>query len=246
VLHLLLPPQTLMMKDGPRAITGQLWMTPLWRSWQRMIGQDIRTTQDLVASVKPGETLLAVSVQYNADGYLHTALLQDGYVVDPASAALPGAMEVYRKGDRRVVELRPEDPWLLSLHVTPPFAPGSVQTNQLLLGLAAAQAMPIQRAVLLFWGGRKGEEFAESLPEYQRHLQQRSVPLGGVGAGFLSRRLVVSRLGLEPVQRTELNGMRSRLQAQLNAMQTDEDQRKTASPEDLRGIYTVEVVRHIR
>ena len=113
-LFALFAPPSIILHDGPRVFVGRIYSPPLWRLWQNSTNAAIQQSKDLAASAAPGQRTLIFSTFFQPDRYLHLALLEDGYTIQPLrSKPSCGAVETYTKGDRTVYHVRTENPWWL-------------------------------------------------------------------------------------------------------------------------------------
>ncbi|MDE1154582.1 MAG: glycosyltransferase family 39 protein [Acidobacteriaceae bacterium] len=112
-----LGPTKIALLDGPRSPMGRIYSPLVWRQWQQSTNQGMQRMDTLIEGLGAGETLLAISTHYNPDTYFRFRLLEAGYDIVPASATgfpcptLP--LELYRKGDRTVIHVRSELPYML-------------------------------------------------------------------------------------------------------------------------------------
>ncbi len=109
----LLAPPYISMRDGPRALTGRLYTPIFWRQWQgRTLGM-IDQIHALVDEVRPGQTMLAISSQFEPERYLHLRLLQEGFKIDqvPIGNAKCRSIERFQRDGRTVVSVRTENPY---------------------------------------------------------------------------------------------------------------------------------------
>jgi hypothetical protein len=147
-------PVSIKMQDGPRTSRGLFWTPLVWHEWQQSVADGMHDLDGVIASIQPGETMLVISSNFNADRYFRLQLLEDGYDIVPfaqAPATCNGIAEVLRKGDRTVFHLRSENPYrvlLQSWHMPLDYA----IAFQLKEGLDCMAGYPVQKTVLLNWG----------------------------------------------------------------------------------------------
>ncbi|MDP9038585.1 MAG: hypothetical protein M3O02_04825, partial [Acidobacteriota bacterium] len=148
-------PVSVQMRDGPRSSTGQIWMPLVWDEWQASVTDGMRKLDGVIDEVGPGETMLALSTQFNVDRYFRVHLLEKGYDIVPfaeAPEACRGIAEVFRKGDRTVFHLRTEDPYT-TLNMWWHLPEEYLVAFQVEQGLDCMKGQTYQHAVLLNWVG---------------------------------------------------------------------------------------------
>ncbi len=108
----LFAPPYISMRDGPRVLIGRAYSPMFWRQWQgRTLGM-IDQIHDLVDEVKPGESMLVISSQFEPDRYLHLRLLQEGFRIERVSGeASCQSIETFSRDGRTVVSVRTENPY---------------------------------------------------------------------------------------------------------------------------------------
>ncbi len=153
-LFIALGPLDINLLDGPRTAYGRLWTTFVWRDWQNGVNSGLDKLDHVALAVAPGEKVLAISTQFNADDYFRVRMLGDGFDIlpeDQAQREFPVASEVYRRGDRTVVHIRTPDPYfyLGNLYGQPNFYSTDIQV---MWSLTSLKTIPFTRAVLLNWG----------------------------------------------------------------------------------------------
>ena len=70
-------PVSIKMQDGPRTSRGRFWTPLIWHEWQQGVTDGMHDLDGVIASVQPGETMLAVSSNFSADRYFRLRLLED-------------------------------------------------------------------------------------------------------------------------------------------------------------------------
>ena len=146
-------PAAVRMKDGPRSFLGRMYTPIIWHQWQQSVTRCMQQLDTFIASVQPGETVVAVSSHFNADHYLRLRLLQQGFSIMPLTTApweCPGMNEVFRKGDRTIIHLRSE----VAYHLTEErehIPAGYIQAYQIAEEMKCLHTTPYGRAVLLNW-----------------------------------------------------------------------------------------------
>ncbi len=115
--NMTMPPQALVVRDGPRAISGRLWSPLLWFGWQSAQRQSMQRIAQLVASADAVPRTLVLATHFNDDFYLKLRLLEDGYQVRAAGSVFPdcaGGFSVYVKPGHVVVQIRTENQYGLA------------------------------------------------------------------------------------------------------------------------------------
>lgn len=103
------------MDDGPRVATGRITGTVYWRRWQGAVRRNFRDLNALADMSGTPATAAIITDSWNADRYLHLALLQQGYqVIPPTGTACARTAELFGRGDQRVLHVRVHEPMLPS------------------------------------------------------------------------------------------------------------------------------------
>jgi hypothetical protein len=147
-------PVDINLLDGPRTAYGRIWTTIIWRDWQTGVNSGLEKLNQVATTVRPGEKLLAISSQFNADDYFRVRMLGNGYDILPESQSLaefPGASEVYKKDSCIVAHVRCPDPYFImgNLYGQPNFY---TTDSQILWSLTRLKNVKFDRAILLNWG----------------------------------------------------------------------------------------------
>ena len=237
IIYVLLGPVTLSMRDGPRTAYGRIWATFVWLEWQRNVADGMSDLDQVVSSIQPGETILAISSHYNADGYFRLRLLEDGYKTLPSEQAdklYPGASEVLQKGDRTVLHLRCQAPYLILSHLfrqSEPYA----QALQIKLGLDATPPQSYGRAVLLNWGQTPGMFWPvldpkDTPPWMTTYPQYRLVPI--------KARTFDGKIEVQPLSKGQVEGLRQSATNEVNhAQRVAHTWKPIKSRSELRNIF---------
>lgn len=111
VLTMLLPPLTI-VRDGPHAFSGRLWMPFLWLRWQRSVAQSLEQVDALVSKATSAERTLVLSTHFNDDFYLKLRLFEAGFHPVPVDSVLPGCRQgfsVYARPGQVVLHIRTDN-----------------------------------------------------------------------------------------------------------------------------------------
>ncbi|HEY0044828.1 MAG TPA: hypothetical protein VGB62_09785 [Allosphingosinicella sp.] len=102
------PVYGLRKQDGPRTVTGRLYVIPLWLGWQDSTRRDFAVLGAAAASAAPGTTRLLFTDGWNEDRYLHLTLLKQGYRIstDPLPQPCRAIAEPFVRGGTRLLHIR--------------------------------------------------------------------------------------------------------------------------------------------
>ncbi len=183
----LFTPPMLILHDGPRVFLGRIYSPPMWRRWQRSTDSAVHQLQALAASTPPGQRTLLLSTFFQPDRYLHLALLEDGYTIQPLRANPNcGAVETYTKDSHTIFHVRTENPWWL-LSDKPMKMPGdyvlAYQTNA---GLTCLAPSDYDSAYMLTWG-RLDQGYLLDSPQFQRNTASWEMPFPEPGIPRIGR-----------------------------------------------------------
>lgn len=161
----LIAPPLLILHDGPRLLLGRLYAPILWRRWQHSTQEATGQVKALAASSGPAERTLILSTYFQSDRFLHLALLQAGYGIQPLASTGPcHAVEVYTLGKRTIYHVRTENPYFL-LSRPPLSLPAEyVRAYQTATGLSCVPPAAYDRAYLDTWGTTGQGFFAQTRP----------------------------------------------------------------------------------
>ncbi len=115
--NMAVPPQALIVRDGPRALSGRLWSPLLWLRWQSAQRHSMRRVAELVASADAVPRTLVLATHFNDDFYVKLRLLEDGYQVRAPNTVFPdcaGGFSVYVKPGHVVIQIRTENQYNLA------------------------------------------------------------------------------------------------------------------------------------
>ena len=192
----LVAPPLLILHDGPRLLLGRLYAPILWRRWQRSIQDATAQVEAMAASTGPSERTLVVSTYFQSDRFLHLALLQSGYQIQPLADTGPcHAVEVYTLGSRTIFHIRTENPYFLLSRAPLQLPAEYVRAYQTAAGLSCVPPQSYDRAFLDTWGTTGQGFFAQTVP-FLADTSKAELAFPGPGFPHLgaSRMLGVQRL----------------------------------------------------
>lgn len=109
VVGLVGPPAAVTSADGPRVLSGRIWMIPAWRGWQAGTRKDFALLDALIALAASAQRSAIIPDDWNEDRYLHLLLLDRGYHVAGPSALPPACRlvaEHFVRGTSEVILVR--------------------------------------------------------------------------------------------------------------------------------------------
>lgn len=108
-----LPPLVIGVRDGPRALTGRLYMPVVWWRWQQASDESMRRLQELVARAGDRPRTVVVSTDGNDEFFLKLRLMEAGYTDVPVARRWPGCegFTLYEHGGREVLQVRLNNNW---------------------------------------------------------------------------------------------------------------------------------------
>ncbi|AMO24435.1 hypothetical protein GCM10027034_12990 [Ramlibacter solisilvae] len=113
---LMFPPTAVILRDGPQAMTGRLYMPIVAWRWQDATKQSMQRVDALVSQLVVSERPLVISAHYNDDFYLKLRLMEAGYVDTPVARRYPacGGFTIYTRGTHEILHIRLNNNWQLS------------------------------------------------------------------------------------------------------------------------------------
>jgi hypothetical protein len=147
----LLPPSFIAVRDGPRALTGRLYMPFIWWRWQQASGQTMERVASVVAEAEAGAApqSLLISTHWSDDFYLKLRLMEAGYADTPIASRYPdcGGFTIYRRGAHEILQVRLHNHWQIA-----PYQPQVVSALILTRAFACPVIRQQQRAIVSTYG----------------------------------------------------------------------------------------------